>query len=42
MTLLIQHGEIVTDGKRFRADVLVEGETIAQIGENLPVPEGPP
>ncbi|MDR6217775.1 dihydropyrimidinase [Deinococcus soli (ex Cha et al. 2016)] len=40
MTLLIQNGEIVTDGKRFKADVRVEGETIAQIGEHLSVPEG--
>jgi len=40
MTLLIQNGEIVSDGQRYRADVLVEGETIAQIGEQLPVPEG--
>ena len=40
ITLLIQNGEIVTDGKRFRADVLVDGETIAQIGEHLSVPEG--
>ncbi|MDK2013955.1 MULTISPECIES: dihydropyrimidinase [unclassified Deinococcus] len=40
MTLLIQNGEIVTDGKRFKADVLVDGETIAQIGDHLSAPEG--
>ncbi|KQR01012.1 dihydropyrimidinase [Deinococcus sp. Leaf326] len=40
MTLLIQNGEIVSDGRRYKADVLVEGEKIAQIGEHLPVPEG--
>ncbi|WP_288431970.1 dihydropyrimidinase [uncultured Deinococcus sp.] len=40
MTLLIQNGEIVSDGQRYRADILVEGEKIAQIGEHLPVPEG--
>lgn len=40
MTLLIQNGEIVSDGQRYRADILVEGEQIAQIGEHLPVPEG--
>lgn len=40
MTLLIKNGEIVSDGKRLKADILVEGETIAQIGENLSAPEG--
>ena len=40
MTLLIQNGEIVSDGRRYKADILVEGEKIAQIGENLSVPEG--
>lgn len=40
MTLLIQNGEIVTSEKRYTADILVEGETIAQIGEHLPVPDG--
>jgi dihydropyrimidinase len=39
VTLLIQNGEIVSDGRRYKADVLVEGEKIAQIGEHLPVPE---
>ncbi|WP_161880796.1 dihydropyrimidinase [Deinococcus alpinitundrae] len=40
MTLLIQNGEIVSDGQRYRADVLVEGEKIAQIGEHLSAPAG--
>ncbi|AZI44753.1 dihydropyrimidinase (plasmid) [Deinococcus psychrotolerans] len=38
MTLLIQNGEIVSDGQRYRADILVEGETITQIGEQLSAP----
>ncbi len=38
MTLLIQNGEIVSDGQRYRADILVEGETITQIGEHLSAP----
>ncbi|GGR02304.1 dihydropyrimidinase [Deinococcus ruber] len=40
MTILIQNGEIVSDGQRYRADLLIEGEKIAQIGENLTAPEG--
>lgn len=40
MTLLIKNGEIVSDGKRFKADVLVEGEKIAAVGENLSAPAG--
>ena len=40
MGLLIRNGEVVTDGRRFRADVLVEGETITQIGEGLTAPAG--
>jgi dihydropyrimidinase len=40
MSLLIRNGEIVTDGKRFRADVLVEGETIARIAPGIVAPEG--
>ncbi|WP_420593622.1 dihydropyrimidinase [Deinococcus sp.] len=37
-SLLIQNGEIVSDGQRYRADILVEGEMITQIGENLSAP----
>ena len=40
MALLIRNGEIVTDGRRFRADVLVEGETIARIAPEIVAPEG--
>ena len=40
MGVLIQNGEIVTDGRRFRADVLVEGDTIARIGTGIVAPEG--
>jgi dihydropyrimidinase len=40
MGLLIKNGEVVTDGRRFRADVLVEGEKIVQIGEGLTAPAG--
>ena len=40
MTLLIKNGEIVTSEKRYKADILVEGDTIAQIGENLSAPDG--
>ena len=40
MGLLIRNGEVVTDGRRFRADVLVEGETITQIGEGIAAPAG--
>jgi dihydropyrimidinase len=40
MGLLIRNGEIVTDGRRFRADILVEGETIAQIAPKIVAPEG--
>ncbi|PNY79745.1 dihydropyrimidinase [Deinococcus koreensis] len=40
MTLLIKNGEIITADQRYKADLLVEGETIAQIGENLSAPDG--
>ncbi|GHF36185.1 dihydropyrimidinase [Deinococcus metalli] len=40
MTLLIKNGEIVTADRRYTADILVEGETIAQIGEHLSAPDG--
>lgn len=39
-TLLIQGGEIVTDTKRFRGDVLCNEDVISQIGENLVAPAG--
>ena len=40
MGLLIRNGEIVSDGKRIRADVLVEGETIARIAPGIVAAEG--
>lgn len=40
MGLLIKNGEIVTADARFRGDVYCDGETIAQIGVDLPVPPG--
>ena len=40
MGLLIRNGEIVTDGRRFRADVLVEGETIARVAPGIVAAEG--
>src|SRR5882757_3964712 len=40
MGLLIRNGEVVTDGVRFRADVLVEGETIARIAPEIAAPDG--
>lgn len=39
-SLLIQGGEIVTDAKRFRGDILCEGDVITRIGENLAAPPG--
>jgi dihydropyrimidinase len=39
MSLLIKNGEVVTSTQRYRADLYLEGGTIAQIGENLPVPK---
>ena len=40
MALLIKNGEICTSTLRRRADILVEGETIAAIGEGLSAPAG--
>ncbi|ULH14669.1 dihydropyrimidinase [Deinococcus sp. KNUC1210] len=40
MSILIQNGEIVSDARRYKADVLIEGEKITQIGENLSAPDG--
>jgi dihydropyrimidinase len=40
MALLIKGGEIVTADTRYKADLLVENETITHIGANLPVPPG--
>ena len=35
MTKVIKNGTIVTADRQWKADVLIEGEKIAQIGENL-------
>src|ERR1022692_46212 len=40
MSLLIKNGEIVTAETRYRAEILVEGETITAIGEHLEAPAG--
>lgn len=40
MSLLIKGGEILTADTRTRADILVEGETIREIGLNLTAPPG--
>lgn len=39
MTLLIKNGEIVTADRQYKADMLIEGETISLIGENLIAPD---
>jgi dihydropyrimidinase len=39
MTLLIQSGTLITASDTFQADILVEGERIAAIGENIAAPE---
>lgn len=36
MKTLIQNGIIVTAGETFSADILIDGETIAAVGHNLP------
>ena len=40
MTTLIRGGTVVNADRAFRADVLIEGDTIAAVGEDLPVPVG--
>ena len=40
MTTLIRGGTVVNADRAFRADVLIEGDIIAAVGENLPVPVG--
>src|SRR5271163_3693430 len=39
MPLLIRNGEIVTATDRYVADIFCEGETITQIGKDLPPPK---
>lgn len=38
MAILIKNGTLITDSETFEADVLIEGETIKQIGNNLQDP----
>jgi dihydropyrimidinase len=38
MTLLIQSGTLITASDTFQADILIEGQQIAMIGQDLPVP----
>lgn len=40
MSLLIRNGEIVTATRRYRADILCEGETLTRIGPRLSAPRG--
>src|SRR5579872_4304675 len=40
MALLIKGGEIVTADSRYKADIVVENETITHIGANLTAPAG--
>lgn len=40
MALLVRGGTVVTAEREWRADVLIEGETIQAIGLNLDIPEG--
>lgn len=40
MTLLVQNGRVVTADQDRVADILVEGESIAQVGEDLQPPAG--
>src|SRR5271170_784710 len=40
MSLLIKNGEIVTSSERYVADIFCEGDTITQIGRDLPAPPG--
>ncbi len=40
MAMLIKDGEIITAETRMRADILVESETIREIGRNLAAPPG--
>jgi dihydropyrimidinase len=40
MAILIKNGTLITASETFRADILVEGETIRAVGEHLQVDEG--
>ena len=38
MVLLIKSGTLVNAAETFKADILVDGERIVQIGSDLPAP----
>jgi dihydropyrimidinase len=38
MTLIIKNGQLITASESFQADLLIEGEKISQIGQNLSAP----
>ncbi len=38
MTTLIKNGTLITASDTFQSDVLIEGETILEIGKNLQHP----
>ena len=40
MDLLIKNGELVSEHRRYRADLLIQGEAISRIGPDLDVPDG--
>lgn len=40
MDLLIKNGELVSEHRRYRADLLIQGEAITRIGPDLDVPDG--
>jgi dihydropyrimidinase len=40
MAMIIKSGTLVTAAETFEADILIDGEKIAQIGVNIPVQEG--
>ncbi len=39
MTILIKSGTLITAAETFQADILIEGEIIVAVGQNLTVPE---
>ena len=38
MTLIIKNGTLVTASETFQADILVEGEKISRVGQNMTLP----
>lgn len=40
MTILIKSGTLITAAETFQADILIDGETIAAIGKDIPAREG--